>query len=118
MKESFCTLINGGWGGSLTGLSSVDGYDASENQTSRSYDYRGHTWYRFRIRVMDNAIQVWITPQDKGGNWEEEQSVIKLETEDRELSTRFEVDKYKPLGFCTWVTEGQLRKIEYRVIEQ
>jgi len=27
------------------------------------------------------------------------------------------VERYKPLGFGTWSTEGQLRKIEYRMIE-
>jgi len=118
VKESFCTLINGGWGGGLTGLSSVDGSDASENQTSTFYDYRENTWYRFRIQVQDDAIQVWITTQDGKGNWGEEKSIIEIETAERELTTRYEMDKYKPLGFCTWVTEGQLRNIEYRMIEQ
>ena len=117
IKESFCTLINGGWGGGLTGLSSVDGYDASENSTSTHHDYLDNTWYRFRIRVTDTNIQVWITSQDKEENWGTEQSVIELEMEGRNFSTRFEVDKYKPLGFCTWTTEGQLRNIEYRKIE-
>lgn len=114
VKESYCTFINGGWGGGLTGLSSVDGRDASENLTSSYFTYKENTWYRFRIQVTDNKIQVWLTPQDKEGNWEAEQSVVELETKDRTLSTRYEMDRYKPLGFCTWNSEGQLRKIEYR----
>jgi hypothetical protein len=118
VKESYCTFINGGWGGGLVGLSSVNGYDASENSTSDHVDFRGDTWYRFRIRVTDDRIQVWLTPQDKEGNWEAEKSIVELETEDKELSTRFEVGKYKPLGFCTWCTGGQLRNIEYRKIEK
>ena len=118
VKESFCTLINGGWGGGLTGLSSIDGYDASENSSSMHFTYKENIWYRFRMQVTDDTIQVWITPQDKEGNWGEEESVIKLVIEDRKLSTRFEVERYKPLGFCTWVTEGHLRNIEYRVIKQ
>ena len=116
VKESFCTFVNGGWGGGTTGLSSIDDYDASENPSSTYFDYRANTWHRFRIRVTDNAIQVWITVQDKEGNWGEEKSIINLNTEDKRLSTRIEVERYKPLGFCTWNAEGQLRNIEYRVI--
>ena len=118
IKESFCTFINGGWGGGLTGLSNVNGYDASENPTTAYFEYRDNTWHRFRIRVTDDRIQVWIAAQDREGNWGEEESVIEIETEDREFSTRFEVERYKPLGFTAWNTEGQLRNIEYRMIER
>jgi len=118
VKESYCTFVNGGWGGGLTGLSSIDGVDASENVTGSYYRYDEGNWYRFRIQVADETIQVWITPQDKEGNWGEEESVVELIMEDRKLSTRFEMDKYKPLGFCTWAAEGQLRSIEYRKMEK
>lgn len=119
VKESYCTFVNSGWGGAITGLSSIDGSDASENSFSTYFEYKDNTWYQFRIRITNKMIQVWITPQDKEGNWEAEQSVIELETDDRTLSTRYEMDKYKPLGFCTYATEGQLRNIEYRkVVEQ
>jgi len=118
VKESFCTFINGGWGGGLTGLSNVDGLDASENSTGTYYGYRDNTWHRFRIRVVEDMVQVWITAQDREGNWEEERTIIELETEDRKLSVRSEVNQYKPLGFCTWSSEGQLRNIEYRMIER
>ena len=117
VKESFCTFINGGWGGGTTGLSSIDGYDASENPSSLYYNYLDNIWYRFRIRVTDDIIQVWITPQDKEENWGEEQSIIELRLEGKTISTRLEVDKYKPLAFTTWVTEGHLRNIKYRLIE-
>ncbi|MCX6914393.1 MAG: hypothetical protein NT167_15275 [Verrucomicrobia bacterium] len=33
--DSFCSLIAGGWGGSLVGISSLDGMDASENETTK-----------------------------------------------------------------------------------
>jgi|GEM_PF-1177648 len=117
VKDSFCTFINGGWGGGTTGLSNVDGYDASENPSSLYFNYLDNVWYRFRIRVTEDRIQVWITPQDKEGNWGEERSVINLNMEDKEVSTRLEVEKYKPLAFTTWATEGHLQNIQYRVIE-
>ena len=33
--DTFCSLIVGGWGGSLVGISSLDGMDASENETTK-----------------------------------------------------------------------------------
>ena len=33
--ESFCSLILGGWGGTVVGLSSINRMDASENDTSQ-----------------------------------------------------------------------------------
>ena len=46
--KSFATLVNGGWGGSVTGISSLNGADASENETSTSFTYKNKTWYKFR----------------------------------------------------------------------
>ena len=118
VKESYCTFINGGWGGGTVGLSSINGYDESENTTSSYFSFKGNAWYRFRIRVTEEMIQVGITAQDKDGNWETEKSVVELVLEDRKLSTRYEMGKYKPLGFCTWHTEGQIRNIKYKKIEK
>ncbi|MDR3234668.1 MAG: DUF1080 domain-containing protein [Planctomycetaceae bacterium] len=111
--KDFCTLVNGGWGGAITGLSSVNGSDASENETSANYDYEDNVWYRFRILVTKKAIQVWIAKPDKKKIWDEK-LVVDIETDDRTFSVRFEMNDYKPLGFCTWSSEGELRNIRYR----
>jgi len=113
--DRFCTFVNGGWGGGLIGLSSINGFDASENETGDQYDFKEHTWYRFRISVKKDQVQVWINAQDKEKNWEEEKRVVAVEVgEDTDFSTRMEMGPYKPLGFCTYSTEGQLRNIKYR----
>jgi hypothetical protein len=114
VSKSYCTFVNGGWGGGVIGLSSVHGSDASENATTSYLQFKENLWYRFRIRVSDDKIQVWIIPQDKEGNWEVEKSVVELELAEKKLTTRYEMNRYKPLGFCTWSTEGQLRNITYR----
>src|SRR5579885_2403022 len=36
VDDTFCTFVTGGWGGDIIGLSSIDGWDASENET-RTY---------------------------------------------------------------------------------
>ena len=115
VNDSFCTFVNGGWSGGVIGLSSINGYDASENPTTDYYEFKSEIWYRFRISVTNDQIQVWITPQDKEGNWGEEKRCVNVELdEETELSTRMEANLYKPLGFCTYATVGQLRNIVYR----
>ena len=56
----------------MTGLSSLDGMDASENETTRSFRYQDKTWYRFRVRVTDKMIRCLIDDRDPaahgGGN--------------------------------------------------
>jgi hypothetical protein len=102
--KSFLTLVNGGWGGSVTGLSSINGSDASENETGTYVEYRNKTWYRFRVRVTDKAVRCWV----------DDRPVIDLDTEDLELGTRLETRANEPLGYATWDTSGAVRKIEIR----
>src|SRR5206468_697206 len=58
--KDFCSLVVGGWGGSTVGLSSVDGMDASMNETSTMKDFAANRWYRVRVRVTKGRIQSWI----------------------------------------------------------
>ena len=44
-KDSHATLILGGWGGSLIGISSIDDFDASENETGDAYIFEEKEWY-------------------------------------------------------------------------
>ena len=105
VRDSFCSLIVGGWGGGLVGLSSLDGYDASENETTHSLSFeRGH-WYRIRLRVTADRIEVWID-QDK---------IINVATKDRRISLRpGDIELSKPFGICAWQTTAALREIRLR----
>ncbi len=58
--ETFCSLIVGGWGGSLLGISSVEGMDASENETTKFTNFESGRWYRIRLRVTEKRIEGWI----------------------------------------------------------
>jgi hypothetical protein len=101
---SFITLVNGGWGGSVTGLSSLDGIDASENETTQSVTYREKTWYKFRVRVTGEVIRCWI----------DEKLVVAVNYQGRRVGTRIEVRRNQPLGFATWETTGALRAVKIR----
>ncbi len=102
--NSHCSLIVGGWGGALVGLSSLDGVDASENETQRSMVFRKQTWYGIRLRVTDRRIQVWI----------DDKRIIDQVIEGREISVRPEVELSRPLGICTWETQAALRNLAIR----
>ncbi len=45
VADSYCSLILGGWGGTVVGLSSINGQDASENDTSQSVTFESGRWY-------------------------------------------------------------------------
>ncbi|MEW4571019.1 DUF1080 domain-containing protein [Tautonia sp. JC769] len=103
--ENFLTLVNGGWGGSVTGLSSIDGADASENLTGTYQKYADDTWYSFRIRVTDAAIECWI---------DDEKLITFEDPGDHHLDTRLETRVNHPLGFATWQTGGAVKDIVVR----
>jgi hypothetical protein len=102
--ESCCTLVNGGWGGTLFGLSSIDGMDASENNYSSYHGFKNKTWYVFRIRVTEKTITVWLDEEKK----------IEVYTENHRISIRMEMNRYKPFGIASWVSEGWVKSIRYR----
>jgi hypothetical protein len=99
---SYITLVNGGWGGHVTGLSNLNGMDASENETTRSLEYKDKTWYRFRVRVTDVVIRCWV----------DDKEIIAIDYRERRVGTRIETRANEPLGFATWETGGALRNIE------
>lgn len=102
VDSSFCSFIVGGWGGPVMGLSSIDGLDASENETRSMKKFEHDTWYRIRLRVTPGKIEAWI----------DNEQVVDFATEGRRLSIRPEVSLSKPFGICSWMTTAALRNIQ------
>ena len=44
-----CSFVVGGWGGTVTGISCVDFYDAGDNVTTRFIDLKNGKWYKVRV---------------------------------------------------------------------
>jgi len=130
VKESHCSFVTGGWSGTVIGLSSINGYDASENETTGFYEFKEGQWYQFRVSVSDDRIRVWLYPVDKDGKpievkkddpkteaaakEEIEKPKVDLVLGNKSISTRLEVTFFRPLGISTWNTEGHIRDIKYR----
>jgi hypothetical protein len=103
--EAFCTWVLGGWGGDIVGISSIDGWDASENMTRSYFNFENGQWYKLRLRISDHHIRAWI----------DEEQVVNVDVAGRELSLRRgEIELSAPLGFASYNTTGRLRNIEYR----
>lgn len=107
VADSHCSLIVGGWGGAIVGLSSINGHDASENETTKYMKFEDNRWYKFRVRVVPDRIQVWI----------DDEQVIDADIAGCRISTRIEVDLNKPFGFASYETKAVLRNIEVRELK-
>ena len=107
VRDAFASLIVGGWGGTLVGISCLDGADASENETTQYVSFETGRWYRIRLRVTENKIEAWV----------EQKKVVNLTTTGRKLSLRFgDIELSKPLGIASWDTGAALREIKIRTV--
>ncbi len=99
--------MTGGWGGDVVGLSSIDGWDAADNETRTYFEFEPGRWYALRLQVTADRIRAWI----------DEEPVINLEVRGRSVGLRYgEIELSAPFGFASYGTTGALRKIEYRVL--
>jgi hypothetical protein len=105
--KDFCTFIAGGWGGTTTGLSCIDGKDAAENETTTLYNFEKNRWYRIKVVVMNSKIEAWID-NDK---------VVNLGITGKKLSVRPEVTLSRPLGIASWNTTAGVRKIRLKSLQ-
>ena len=104
---SFCSWINGGWNGTIVGLSSLDNYDASENETTTTRNFEKGRWYKLRLQVTAERIAAWI----------DDEMVLEFEMGSRAVGLRYgEIELSKPFGIASYGTVAGLRKMEYRVL--
>lgn len=102
--DSFCSFVTGGWGGTIVGLSSINFYDASDNETTQFKVFKDNQWYKFRVRVTEAKIEAWIDGE----------KVVDFVIGKNKIATRFEVELCKPLGFSSWCSTGVIRSVRLR----
>lgn len=104
--EEYASLIVGGWGGSLVGISCLDRADASENETTRIRKFEKGTWYKIRLRVRKERIQAWI----------DDKMVTDCLIRGRQLTTRSEVRLCQPLGISSFQTKAEIRHVTIKAV--
>jgi hypothetical protein len=108
VEDSFATFVTGGWGGDIVGLSSIDGWDASENETRTYFNFENGRWYSFRLQVTPERFTAWIDGE----------RITNVNIAGRRIDLRpGPIEMSAPFGFASYATTGLLRKIEYRLLE-
>ncbi len=104
VRDSHASFVVGGWAGTVVGLSSINGLDASENETTQYEKLESNKWHAIRVRVANGRIECWLN----------DKQMVDVELENNRISTRIEVDPCKPLGVCCYNTEAGLKDIKLR----
>ena len=107
VNNSHCSFVVGGWGGAVVGISSIDGMDASENDTTKFMNFEKKRWYRVRVRVTPAKIETWI----------DNEKFADQPIEDRKIGMRpGEIELSIPLGIATYQTTAALKNIRLRSV--
>jgi len=104
VRDSHASFVVGGWAGTVVGLSSINGLDASENETTQYEKFDRNKWYNIRVRVADGTIGCWLN----------DKQMVDVDLKDKRISTRIEVDPNKPLGVCCYNVESAIKDIKLR----
>lgn len=105
VRDSHASLIVGGWGGAVVGISSLDGQDASQNETTQYRSFMKDRWYTIRLAVTGSHISVWI----------DDDRVIHAATAGKKIALRSgEIEMSAPFGLATWSTTAEYRNLRWR----
>ena len=102
--DSCYSLIVGGWGGQVVGLSSFDGQDAANNETTCTKVFEKNRWYTILLKVSDNRIEAWIDGE----------KLVDARPGGRKVSVRWEVELSQPFGLASWRTKAAVRVVRLR----
>lgn len=102
------TLICGGWGGSVTGISSIDDVDASNNATGTYQKYEDDKWYKIRLRVTPDNLSVWI----------DDKQIVDQDIKGRKISLRpGPIETYAPLAISTFNTAAAIQNVRVKAVK-
>ena len=101
--QTCATLVLGGWGGSVTGISCIDGMDAAENSTGTYQRYEDNKWYAVRLRVTPKNLSAWVS----------EKQVVDVDIEGKKIGLRpGPIESYAPLSLTTFATEAEIKDVK------
>lgn len=100
-NESYASLIIGGWGGTLCGISSINGDDAAHNDTRTFQTLKDNTWYHVRMRVTPTKLQAWL----------DNEKIVDVATTGKQIDVRRDIDQSKPLGLATFQCSAAIKNI-------
>jgi hypothetical protein len=102
--ETHLTLVLGGWGGSLCGLSSLDGNDAAHNDTRCLRQFPDGKECTVRVAVAPDRVEATLD-----GN-----PLCRIDPRLHRLGLRPEVALSRPLGLASFATVAAVRSVRWR----
>lgn len=108
VKDQRFSLVLGGWGGSLVGISSIDSMDAANNETTQVVHFEQNRWYKVRMRVTDKHLKAWI----------DDDLIVDFERDSRPLDIRIELEESTPVGVAAYQCESEIRHVRVRSLAQ
>ena len=107
VNNDCASLIVGGWGGGVCGISSLDDNDAARNETTSVHEFKNGRWYHVRLRVVPDKIQAWL----------DNDRIVDVDTKDKKISVRFEVEASQPLGIASYQTTAAIKNIQLKKVD-
>jgi hypothetical protein len=109
VKTNACTLVLGGWGGAVVGVSSIDHMDASDNETTQYFRFDKNKLYKVAVRVTDQRLECWL----------DDDQIVNVELAGRKVSMRFgDIELSQPLGLANWQTSAAWQTIKVRRLDE
>jgi hypothetical protein len=101
--KTCATLVMGGWGGTVTGISSIDGMDASENSTGHYRKFDNNKWYAVKVRVTPDSLIVWSNGE----------KIIDADIKDKKIGVRpGPIEEYLPFSLTTYQTTAAIKNVK------
>ena len=105
--DTQASLIIGGWGGVVNGISSIDGYDASENETTQLFSLDDNEWHQMELRVTADSICALL----------DYEPLVDLATTGKDIHLRGDL---LDTGLTLWTfnSTGEIRNIRIKVLDR
>jgi hypothetical protein len=104
IAKSHASLVLGGWGGGVVGISSIDDRDASDNDTTMFMNFDNGKWYRARIRIETTRLVVWL----------DDKLQFEHPRKDHSFDIRYEMDPCVPFGLANYQCKSEVRVVRVR----
>ena len=101
INDQHASLIVGGWGGGVWGVSNLDGLSAVENETTGYREFTLGQWYKIVLRVTPSRVTVDL----------DDENIIDFGTQEHQYSVWPEQATMIPLGIATWKTSAEVRQL-------
>ncbi|MEL6431656.1 MAG: hypothetical protein AAFR54_20970, partial [Planctomycetota bacterium] len=105
VRDAHLTLVLGGWGGAVTGLSCIDGLDAADNDTRAWRDYPNGKRQCVVVHVDDTRVRATVNGDTV---------VDRRLAPDATLSLRPEVLASRPLGVSAYASSTVVHRVTVR----